>query len=212
MEDYERDEEDVDICDDSEGEAESEADDAIGAAAAESWKKIGDESRLPLNKPPYDCTGGSDRMENNLRDLRSLMLTQTGEVQFTKLEQQKVELKNGFSYTQNTDGSMVVRDASGSTFVVAADNTLTVVRPNGQVETYRPTEMRYKDGGSIEYSYGPDAGFNLLRKHRGGRTSADTGVEIRTSDASFSTVVRPGRAATYEYQPEIRNNLKKIPS
>lgn len=217
MEDYENKEEDIDICEDTEGEEDGDAENGIANAAADGWNKIGDkkEQAQLLEKPPF-CPGPLDRMEGRLQNLLERVGTVSGEVQFSKAGQEKVELKNGFNYTQNTDGSMVVRDTAGNQFIVAADNTLTVVRPGGQVETYQPRESRYKDGGSIGYGYPEEAGFHLVRKHRGIGRNPDTGVEITTPTGSLSTVSQPGRVATFSYEPTAQkqriDNLKKVAS
>lgn len=215
MEDYENEEEDIDICDDPDTEEGEGADDGIGNAAAEGWNKIGEKKPPVLEKPPY-CPGPDAHLENRLHDLLLRSGTQSGEVQFTKAGQERVELNNGFNYTQNTDGSMVVRDTAGNTFVVAADNTLTVVRAGGQVETYKPQLSHYKDGGSVGYGYPAEAGFHMVRKNRGFGREADTGVEINVGNATLSTVVQRGRAATYEYQPAQKDYksdaIKKVAS
>lgn len=215
MEDYENEEEDIDISEDAEGEENGDAEDGIANAAADGWEKFGDK-KVPIQEKPPFCPGPLDHMEDGILNRLARIGTQNGEVQFSKTGQERVELKNGFNYTQNTDGSMVVRDTAGNQFIVAADNTLTVVRPGGQVETYKPQEARYKDGGSIGYGYPEEAGFHLVRKHRGVGRNPDTGVEISTPSGSLSTVSQPGRAATFTYEPTVQkriiDNLKKVAS
>lgn len=130
-----------------------------------------------------------------------------GHLEFSKIGQQKVTMKDGFSFTQNTDGS-IVSTSNGSTFVVSPDNTLTVIRANGEVANYKPQVGYFKDGGSISYSYPQEAGFNLVRKHRGLGNAPDTGVEISAGSAQFSTTVRPGVAATFSYGHRLAKEVK----
>ncbi len=198
-----------DVEEENEGEDEDEG---IAAAAAQGWEKSTKEQKPVENlKPPFGCIEPGDRIR--IQDFVGRQRSIEGNVEFNKEGQEKVSLK-GFDYTQNRDGSMVVRDNAGNTFVVAADNTLTVVRAGGQVETYKPTEIMYKDGGSIAYQYPKEAGFNIVRKHRGSGRDTDTGVEITTNSSSFSTTVVPGRAATYSYTPVLQkiqwNTDKKV--
>jgi hypothetical protein len=202
MDEFDTEEEVRDLDEETEGEGEGD-DDGVAAAAAEGWEKE-QGNKLEPKKIPLD---GQDNV--NLGDLLRRTMTIEGKVEFNKEGQEKVSLK-GFDYTQNTDGSMVVRDRAGNTFVVAADNTLTVIRANGRVETYKPTQVNYKDGGSVGYSYGEEAGFNLVRKHRGFGRHVDTGVEISANGSQFSTTVQPGRDATYSYTPAPQKVLTQI--
>ena len=190
----------------AEDEKDDEGDgyDAMADAAAQAVDEIPKLKKLPggvlneqennaVNKPPGDCLPSIENL------LRQRFVPTEGNVEFSKIGQEKVSLKNGFEYTQNNDGSMVVKDTTGNTFIVAADNTLTVVRPGGQVETYKPQISQYKDGGSIGYGYPEEAGFHMVRKARGFGRERDTGVEIQAGSSSLTTVSQPGRPATYSY-------------
>lgn len=136
-----------------------------------------------------------------------------GPVEFSKEGQKKVEIKEDviglpklfFQYLENRDGS-IVTVANGITFIVAKDNTLTVLRANGNVETYRPHERSLDDGGSTQFQYGKNAGFELVRKHRYAESESDrnqefdTGVEINVGNIQLQTRLIPEHNASFVYK------------
>src|SRR5262249_34515721 len=100
-----------------------------------------------------------------------------GYVEFNKDDQVEVNLKD-FKFKQNPDGSMTF-NSQGDQFIVAADNTLTIVRQNGKVETHKPEVRNNLVDGSTSLLY-RDAGLWVDRKHdpTGKKGDYDTGVTV----------------------------------